>query len=114
MKRRFNVDIATIRRDLERTARRLGYDRVWLLGSKTGPGAQVRLCRESNTRTVTCAKFGNRDDNLRAIGLTLEYQRRIRDDYGAEVLRTAAAAAEALPTSHRLTSAAAPSVRARY
>ena len=100
MKRRFNVDIARIRQDLERTADRLGYHRVVLLRAKDGVGAQVKLIG-SQTKVLGCSRFDNSDDNLRAIGLTLEYQRRIREEYGAELVK-AAADVVTVPASRQL------------
>jgi hypothetical protein len=96
MKRRFNVDISRIRTDLERTAEKLGFKKVTLLRAKDGRGALVRLTG-STVKNLSCRRFDNSDDNLRAIGLTLEYQRRIREEYGAELVK--AAAAVVLPNS---------------
>ena len=83
MKYRFNVGVARIKADLERTAAKLGCKVVLMKGHR-GEG-MVKL---GNKRLV-CKKFGRYEDNLRAIGLTLEYQRRISEDYGVELARAA-------------------------
>lgn len=90
MKYRFNVSLARIRSDLERTSKKLGYEQVRLLQGKDGSG-MVELLDSQRQRKLVCRRFANPHDNLRAIGLTLEYQRRISEDYGAEIVKEAAA-----------------------
>jgi len=101
MKRRFNVTLETIRKDLDRTAKKLGYSGVQLLKSKSGSEGAVKLLG-SKPKTLKCSTFNCHDDNWRAIGLTLEYQRRIREEYGAEMVRQTAGVV--IPEARQLTS----------
>lgn len=94
MKTRFSAEWKTIKKDLVRTARRVGYQKVQILRKKNSPEALVKLVNGSSIRKIRCQTFPHHEDNVRAIGLSLEYQRRIRDEYGAELVRESARAVE--------------------
>jgi len=84
MKRRFKAQESTVKRELRNTMNKIEATSLKILMDEFNGEVQVIFDRDGKRYTKKCSKWENSLDNLRAIGLSVEYLYRAVEIYGIE------------------------------
>src|SRR5512139_2045764 len=87
-KRRFSATQQSTVKDLQRVMEKVGVTSLRIDQDVMGGGVKVVFDRAGKRYTRECSQWENSIDNLRAIGLQIEYLYRALEVYGVEMSET--------------------------
>lgn len=88
MKRRFEATSATTIRDLQRIMTKISATSLRIEQDVMGGGVKVIFDRAGKRYVRECSKYENSLDNLRVIGLQIEYLYRALEVYAEDIIET--------------------------
>jgi hypothetical protein len=86
--RRFSAQQTTIIRDLQRVMRKIDATSLRIEQDVMGGGVKVIFDRAGRRYVRECSKYENSLDNLRVIGLQIEYLYRALEVYAGDIVET--------------------------
>lgn len=84
MKRRFSAQDSTIKKDLRNTMTKIGATSLKISQDEFSGEVEVIFDRNGKRYTKKCSRWEHSSDNLRAVGLSIEYLYRAVEIYGVE------------------------------